>query len=46
MAEAFRGMPCRRVGNSGLFVSAIGLGDVEVGDPLYDGSSNRGSRRV
>lgn len=38
MAEEFRGMSCRRVGNSGLFVSAIGLGMWKWGDPLYDGS--------
>ena len=38
MAEEFRGMPCRRVGNSGLFVSVVGLGMWKWGDPVYDGS--------
>ena len=38
MAEEFRGMPCRRVGDSGLFVSTVGLGMWKWGDPLYDGS--------
>ncbi|MDA0748511.1 MAG: aldo/keto reductase [bacterium] len=38
MAEVFRGMPCRKVGNSGLFVSTIGLGLWKWGDPAYDGS--------
>ena len=38
MGEEFRGMPCRRVGNSGLFVSAVGLGMWKWGDPAYDGS--------
>jgi aryl-alcohol dehydrogenase-like predicted oxidoreductase len=38
MAEAFRGMPCRRVGDSGLFVSTVGVGMWKWGDPLYDGS--------
>ena len=38
MPEVFRGMPCRRVGQSGLFVSTIGLGMWKWGDPLYDGS--------
>ena len=38
MGEEFRGMPCRRVGNSGLFVSAVGLGMWKWGDPVYDGS--------
>ncbi|MBL4574957.1 MAG: aldo/keto reductase [Opitutaceae bacterium] len=31
-------MPCRRVGNSGLYVSEIGLGLWKWGDPSYDGS--------
>ena len=34
----FRGMPCRRVGHSGLFVSAVGLGMWKWGDPSYDRS--------
>ncbi len=34
----FRGMPCRTVGNSGLYVSAIGVGMWKWGDPSYDGS--------
>ena len=38
MAEVFKGMPCRRVGDSGLFVSVIGLGMWKWGDPAYDGS--------
>ena len=38
MTEVFRDMPCRRVGQSGLFLSAIGLGMWKWGDPLYDGS--------
>lgn len=38
MAETFRGMPCRRIGNSGLFASVIGLGMWKWGDPAYDGS--------
>lgn len=39
MAQAeFNGMPCRRVGHSGLFVSEIGLGMWKWGDPSYDGS--------
>ena len=38
MGEEFRGMTCRRVGNSGLFVSAVGLGMWKWGDPVYDGS--------
>ena len=38
MGEEFRGMPCRRVGNSGLFVSVVGLGMWKWGDPVYDGS--------
>ena len=38
MGEEFRGMPCRRVGNSGLFVSTVGLGMWKWGDPAYDGS--------
>ena len=37
-AVEFRGMPCRRVGNSGLFVSELGLGMWKWGDPSYDGS--------
>ncbi len=31
-------MPCRRVGNSGLYVSEIGLGLWKWGDPSYDES--------
>ncbi len=38
MEEEFRSMPCRRVGNSGLFVSVVGLGMWKWGDPVYDGS--------
>jgi aryl-alcohol dehydrogenase-like predicted oxidoreductase len=34
----FRGMKCRRVGNSGLWVSEVGLGLWKWGDPSYDGS--------
>lgn len=34
----FRGMPCRRLGNSGLWVSEIGLGLWKWGYPEYDGS--------
>lgn len=34
----FRGMPCRKVGNSGLYVSVIGVGMWKWGDPSYDGS--------
>ena len=37
-AAEFRGMPCRTVGNSGLYVSAIGIGMWKWGDPSYDGS--------
>jgi len=36
--ETFRGMKCRRMGNSGLWVSEIGLGLWKWGDPSYDGS--------
>jgi aryl-alcohol dehydrogenase-like predicted oxidoreductase len=34
----FRGMPCRRLGNSGLWVSEIGLGLWKWGYPEYDGA--------
>jgi len=34
----FNGMPCRRVGHSGLFVSEIGLGMWKWGDASYDKS--------
>ncbi|MGC9523464.1 MAG: aldo/keto reductase [Anaerolineae bacterium] len=34
----FRGMPHRRMGNSGLWVSEVGLGLWKWGDPSYDGS--------
>lgn len=37
-AVEFRGMPCRKVGNSGLFVSVVGVGMWKWGDPAYDGS--------
>jgi len=36
--KKFRGMNCRRIGNSGLWVSEIGLGLWKWGDPSYDGS--------
>jgi 1-deoxyxylulose-5-phosphate synthase len=36
--KLFRGMKCRRVGNSGLWVSEIGLGTWKWGYPSYDGS--------
>lgn len=36
--KTFRGMKCRRMGNSGLWVSEIGLGMWKWGDPSYDGS--------
>ena len=36
--KTFRGMQCRRMGQSGLWVSAIGLGTWKWGDPSYDGS--------
>jgi len=34
----YHGMKCRRMGNSGLWVSEIGLGLWKWGDPEYDGS--------
>lgn len=34
----YRGMKCRRMGTSGLWVSEIGLGLWKWGDPSYDGS--------
>ena len=34
----FRGMGCRQVGHSGLWVSEVGLGLWKWGDPSYDGS--------
>jgi aryl-alcohol dehydrogenase-like predicted oxidoreductase len=34
----YRGMKCRRVGDSGLWVSEVGLGLWKWGDPSYDGS--------
>ncbi|MCE5252300.1 aldo/keto reductase [bacterium] len=36
--KSFRGMKCRRMGNSGLWVSEAGLGTWKWGDPSYDGS--------
>jgi len=36
--KTFRGMKCRRMGDSGLWVSEIGLGLWKWGDPSYDGS--------
>ena len=36
--KLFRGMKCRRMGNSGLWVSEVGLGTWKWGDPSYDGS--------
>ncbi|MFP3903775.1 MAG: aldo/keto reductase [Armatimonadota bacterium] len=36
--EQFRGMKCRQVGNSGLWVSEIGLGLWKYGYPEYDSS--------
>lgn len=36
--KTFRGMKYRRMGNSGLWVSEIGLGLWKWGDPSYDGS--------
>ncbi|MBN1292750.1 MAG: aldo/keto reductase [Candidatus Latescibacteria bacterium] len=36
--KSFKGMKCRRMGNSGLWVSEIGLGTWKWGDPSYDGS--------
>jgi len=35
---SFRGMKCRQVGGSGLWVSEVGLGLWKWGDPSYDGS--------
>jgi len=37
-AKTFRGMKYRRMGNSGLWVSEVGLGLWKWGDPSYDGS--------
>ena len=34
--KLFRGMECRRMGNSGLWVSEVGLGTRKWGDPSYD----------
>lgn len=36
--QSFRGMEYRRMGNSGLWTSAVGLGLWKWGDPSYDGS--------
>jgi len=36
--KVFRGMGCRQVGRSGLWVSEVGLGLWKWGDPSYDGS--------
>ena len=36
--KIFRGMKCRRMGDSGLWVSESGLGTWKWGDPSYDGS--------
>lgn len=36
--KPFRKMKCRRMGNSGLWVSEVGLGTWKWGDPSYDGS--------
>lgn len=36
--KTFRGMKLRRMGNSGLWVSEIGLGLWKWGDPSYDGT--------
>lgn len=36
--RTFRGMPHRRLGRSGLWVSEVGLGLWKWGDPAYDGS--------
>jgi 1-deoxyxylulose-5-phosphate synthase len=36
--KKFRGMPNRRAGHSGLWLSAIGLGLWKWGDPAYDGA--------
>lgn len=36
--KEYRGMKCRQVGNSGLWVSEIGLGLWKYGYPEYDGS--------
>ncbi|MBT4485107.1 MAG: aldo/keto reductase [Candidatus Latescibacteria bacterium] len=36
--KTFRGMKCRRMGDSGLWVSEVGLGTWKWGDPSYDGS--------
>jgi len=36
--KTFRGMKCRRMGHSGLWVSEVGLGLWKWGDPSYDGS--------
>lgn len=38
LTKTFRGMPHRRMGNSGLWVSEVGLGLWKWGDPSYDGS--------
>ena len=36
--KTYKGMKCRRMGNTGLWVSEIGLGTWKWGDPEYDGS--------
>ncbi len=36
--KTYRGMKCRRMGDSGLWVSEVGLGLWKWGDPSYDGS--------
>ena len=36
--KTYRSMPHRRMGNSGLWVSEVGLGLWKWGDPSYDGS--------
>ena len=36
--KVYRGMKCRRMGDSGLWVSEIGLGMWKWGDPSYDKS--------
>ncbi len=38
LTKEYRGMQCRRMGNSGLWVSSVGLGLWKWGDPSYDGS--------
>lgn len=36
--KTYRGMKCRRMGDSGLWVSEIGIGLWKWGDPSYDGA--------